>query len=158
MGQIRTARPIDLNSFPGSTFSVDDTPPIAQCQETQIAAPTVSTTVGLYTITKAAAFAGINLAGKKVTVSGSLADDGTYNIISNTDDVLITDHAFQTTESTATATCHDDGQAYLTRDSNSFARYAESQSAAYTFANRRLYTDIADPPMNDACTDTWSPA
>lgn len=157
MSQLRLAKETDLRSFPGCHAVVIDTPPITQCQETQIVAPTVDTTSGEYTVTKAGAFAGIDLAGKKVTITLSTADDGTYNIISNTDDVLTTDHEFTTTESIATATCHDDAQAYLTRNEASFVRFVQSLGNAHTTLNGQLYTDVETGPLAAACSDTYNP-
>ena len=157
MGHLRLASAQDLDDFPGCASVVEDSPPIAQCQEAQIVAATVDIVNTEYTVTKVGAFAGINLAGKKVTISLSTTDDGTYNILSNTDDVLVTDHAFTTTEAIATATCHDDAQAYLTRDEASFARFVEDLGNAHTTVNGQLYTDVATGPLAAACSDTYSP-
>ena len=157
MSQLRLAKQIDLQAFPGCLSVVDDTPPIAQCQETEIIALTCDTVNGEYTVTKAAAFAGIDLAGKEVVITNSTTDDGTYTIVSNTDDVLITDHQFTTTEALATATCHDAAQAYLTRNEASFARFVEDLGNAHTTINGQLYTDVATGPLANACSDTYSP-
>ncbi|MBA7701203.1 hypothetical protein ES703_109936 [subsurface metagenome] len=157
MSQLRLAKETDLRSFPGCHSVVVDTPPIAQCQETEIVAPTADTVNGQYTVEKTGAFAGIDLAGKEVVITNSTADDGTYTIISNTDDVLTTDHQFATTESLATATCHDAGQAYLTRNEASFVRFVESLGNAHTFLNGQLYTDVATGPLSAACSDTYEP-
>lgn len=157
MAQLRLAKTIDKEDFPGCESVVNDTPPIAQCQEAQIVAATMTTVSGQYTVTKVGAFAGVDLAGKKVTISGSSTDDGTYSILSNTDDVLTTDHSFTTSESIGTATCHDTGQAYLTRNQNSFIRFVENLGNAHTTLNGQLYTDVATGPLANACTDTYSP-
>ena len=157
MSQLRLAKATDLEDFPGCESVVNDTPPEAQCQETQIVAATVDIVNGQVTVTKVGAFVGIDLAGKKVTISLSTSDDGTYNILSNTDDVLITDHEFGTTEAIATATCHDDGQAYLTRNESSFIRFTENLGNAHTTVNGQLYTDVATGPLAAACSDTYSP-
>jgi len=157
MSQIRTTKTGDIGAFPGSTFVIDDTPPISQCQEAQISEANCTVAFELYTITKAAAFAGIDLTGKQVTVTDTMFDNGTFNIISNTDDVLTTDHLFGSTDYTTTITVQDPGQAYLTRNESSFVRYIESQSKAHTTKGGQVYTDIPDPPMNGACSDTWGP-
>ena len=135
MSQLRLAKTMDLIAFPGCLSVVDNTPPIAQCQETEIVAATCDTVNGEYTMTKAGAFVGIDLAGKEVVVTNSTTDDGTYTIVSNTDDVLVTDHQFTTTEALATATCHDAAQAYLTRSEHSFVRFVEDLGNAFTFLN-----------------------
>ena len=157
MGQLRLARAQDLDDFPGCLSVVDNTPPIAQCQETEIVAATASTVSGEYTVEKVGAFVGIDLAGKEVVITLSTSDDGTYTILSNTDDVLTTDHQFATTEAIATATCHDAAQAYLTRSESSFIRFAENLGNAHTTINGQLYTDVATGPLANACSDTYSP-
>ncbi|MBA7716325.1 hypothetical protein ES703_125395 [subsurface metagenome] len=106
---------------------------------------------------KVGAFVGIDLAGKEVVVTNSSTDDGTYTIVSNTDDVIVTDHQFTTTEALATATCHDAGQAYLTRNESSFVRFVENLGNAFTFLNGQLYTDVATGPLANACSDTYVP-
>lgn len=157
MSQLRLAKATDLIDFPGSAAVVIDEPPETQCQESEIVAVTCDTTNLEYTLTKAAAFAGIDLAGKEVVVTNSSTDDGTYTIISNTDDVLVTDHQFTTTEALATATVHDAAQAYLRRNVSSFQRFIEDLGNAHTTVNGQLYTDVATGPLADACTDTYSP-
>ncbi len=157
MSQLRLAKETDLRSFPGCHSVINDTPPIAQCQETEIVAATCDTVNGQYTVEKVGAFSGINLAGKEVVISLSTSDDGTYTILSNTDDVITTDHQFATTESIATATCHDAAQAYLTRNESSFIRFVQSLGNAHTTINGQLYTDVETGPLADACSDTYSP-
>ena len=157
MGQLRLAKKTDLEAFPGCLSVVDDTPPEAQCQEAQIVSAAVDTVDQSPNVTKVAAFVGINLAGKSVTIAGSSTDDGTYAILSNTDDVLVTDHTFTTTEGIAGATCHDTGQAYLTRDEASFIRFVENLGNAHSTINGQLYTDVATGPLANACSDTYAP-
>lgn len=157
MSQIRAAKAIDTGAFPGSTFVINNTPPITQCQESQLVVANVDIATAQKTITKIGAFAGINLSGKKVTVAGSTADDGTYEILSNTNDILNTDHTFIFTETFTGITIHDPAQAYLTRNESSFTRFIENEGKAHTTKAGQLYTNLPDPPMNDACTDTWNP-
>ena len=157
MSQLRLAKAIDLEDFPGCAAVVDDSPPIAQCQETEIVALTCDTINGQYTVTKVGAFVGIDLAGKEVVITLSTSDDGTYTILSNTDDTLVTDHQFSETEAFATATCHDAAQAYLTRGESSFIRFIENLGNAHTTINGQLYTDVLTGPLANACSDTYSP-
>ena len=157
MSQIRTAKAGDVGAFPGSTFVVDGSPPIAQCQETQITLAGGLAVPGEYTITKVGLFAGINLAGKKVTLTAPPGDVGTFNILSNTDDVITTDHQMVDGGPVYAGTIHDAAQAYLTRNESSFQRFIEAQAKAHTTKGGQLFTDLADPPMDDACSDTWAP-
>lgn len=157
MSQLRLAKTMDIQAFPGCAAVVDDTPPEAQCQESQVDEVAGSITDGLYTITDVGAFVGLDLAGKKVTVTAPVGEAGTFGIISNTDDVIITDNAFGATDPATAYTCHDTGQAYLTRNENSFVRFIENLGNAFTFLNGQLYTDVATGPLANACTDTYSP-
>lgn len=157
MSQIRTAKAGDVGAFPGSAFVVDDTPPIAQCQETQISEVEGEITNGQYTLTQVGVFAGLDLTGKTVTIAHPVPEIGTYNILSNTDDVITTDHQFGTTNGSTDYTIQDPGQAYLTRNESSFQRFIENQGKAHTTKGGQLFTDLADPPMDDACSDTFNP-
>lgn len=157
MSQIRTAKAADLGAFPGSTFVIDGSPPIAQCQETQITSGGAFGFDGLSTIELFNAFIGIDLTAKQVTITLSNFNDGTYDILSNTDSILTVDYVFQGDDFDFTIAVKDPGQAYLTRNESSFQRFIESKSKAHTTKGGQLYTDLADPPMDDACSDTWSP-
>ncbi len=158
MGQLRLAKATDLSDFPGCLSVVDDTPPVAQCQEAQIDESAGAVATSEPQITDVAAFVGINLAGKKVTVTAPVGDAGTYNVLSNTDDVLITDHDFGEVSAVAAYTVQDDGETFLTRDESSFQRFTEDLGNAHTTVNGQLYTDVANGPLADACSDTYAPA
>lgn len=157
MSQLRLAKATDLQDFPGCAAVVVDTPPEAQCQEAQIDEAAGAVATGSPIITDVAAFAGINLEGKKVTVTAPVGDAGTYNVLSNTDDELTTDHDFGEVSAVAAYTVQDDGQVYLTRNESSFARFVESLGNAHTTINGQLYTDVATGPLADACSDTYDP-
>ncbi len=157
MGQLRLAKQTDLDDFPGCLSVVDDTPPIAQCQEAQIDESAGAVATSEPQITDVAAFVGIDLNGKKVTVTAPVGDAGTYNVLSNTDDVLITDHDFGEVSAVAAYTVHDDGEVFLTRNEASFVRFTENLGNAHTAVNGQLYTDVATGPLADACSDTYSP-
>ena len=157
MGQLRLAKAMEIAAFPGCEAVVDDTPGEAQCQESQVVALTCDTVNLEYNVTKVGAFVGIDLTDKKVTITNSSTDDGEYTIVSNTDDILVTDHQFTTTEALATATCHNAGNAFLTRSESSFIRFIENLGNAHSTLNGQLYTDVATGPLADACTDTYSP-
>lgn len=157
MSQIRIAKAGDLGAFPGSTFVVDDTPPISQCQETQIVATGCQALMDTAIIHKALVGVGIDLTGKKAVVVGTTGDDGTYNVLSNTDGTVTIDHTFTDNELFFTTTIKDAAGAYLTRNQSSFTRFIQNQGNAYTTKGGQLFTDLTDPPMDDACSDTWSP-
>jgi len=157
MAELRTAKPVDTGSFPACSFVIDGTPPIAQCQETEIAGATGTTTAAGSTMTDVGAYAGINLAGKTLQITAPVGNIGDYVVNSNTDDVL----TLATTTPDASAvnvyTVKDTGQTYLTRDEASFIRFIEANGGAFTKVNGQVYTDIASPPLNAACSDTYAP-
>lgn len=157
MGQLRLAKATDLDSFPGCLSIVDNTPPIAQCQEAQISSAVGVIADGPVTITDVGEFVGIDLAGKKVTVTAPVGEAGTYGVISNTDDVITTDHAFGEVSAVCEYSVHDDGEVYLTRNESSFVRFVENLGNAHTQINGQLYTDVATGPLAAACSDTYSP-
>lgn len=148
---------MDLQAFPGCAAVVDDTPPIAQCQEAQINEAAGTIADGEFTITDVGAFAGIDLAGKEVEVTAPVGSVGTYGVVSNTDDVLLTDHQFGEASAVVAYTVQDIGQVYLTRNESSFARFIENLGNAHTTINGQLYTDVLTGPLADACTDTYAP-
>ncbi len=157
MGQLRLAKQTDLGDFPGCLSVVDDTPPVAQCQEAQIDSEVGVIADGPPTITDVGEFAGIDLAGKKVTVTAPVGSAGTYNVLSNTDDILTTDNDFGEVSAVVFYTVHDDGEVFLTRNESSFARFTEDLGNAHTTINGQLYTDVATGPLADACSDTYNP-
>ncbi len=157
MTQLRLAKATDLEDFPGCKSVVVDTPPIAQCQETQLDLATGTIADGPPTITKVGAFVGIDLAGKTVTVTAPPGSVGTFAVLSNTDDVLTTDNDFGEASAIVEFTVQDSGQVYLTRSESSFTRFVENLGNAHTTVNGQLYTDVATGPLADACTDTYSP-
>lgn len=157
MSQLRLAKGTDLETFPGCASVVVDTPPEAQCQEAQIAESLGTIADGPVTLTEATKFVGFDLAGKSVSVTAPVGEIGTYGVVSNTDDVLTTDHAFGEASAVVEYTVHDTGQVYLTRSPASFIRFTENLGNAHTTVNGQLYTDVATGPLAAACSDTYSP-
>ena len=68
MAQLRLAKATDLHSFPGCAAVVNEEPPETECQETEIAGATGTTTLAGDTLTDVGAFVGIDLAGKILTL------------------------------------------------------------------------------------------
>ncbi len=157
MSELRTAKAGDLTAFPGSVFVVDDTPPIAQCQEAQINEAGGSITTGQPTLTKVGAFVGIDLTGKEMSTNLPGPQGGPMQILSNTDDVVTTDYTFITTEGGVGFLINDVGQAYLTRNESSFQRFTENEGKAHTTKGGQLFVDVAAGPMAGACSDTFDP-
>ena len=157
MSQLRLARATDLEDFPGCLSVVNDTPPIAQCQETQIDEATGTIADGPSIITDVGVYVGFDLANKIVSVTAPVGEIGDYGVLSNTDDVLTTDHAFGEASAVVEYTIHDDGEVFLTRNESSFVRFVEDLGKAHTTVNGQLYTDVATGPLANACSDTYVP-
>lgn len=157
MGQIRRSTLMDKKAFPGATFAVNDTPPIAQCEETAIVVSAASITLGLPFLTKVGAFAGIDLTGKRLEVFFPPAGAGVFTILSNTDDVLTASSNMTATHAAANATVQDFAGFYLTRSESSFTRHIERLNKAHTVKGGQLFTDTASPPMAGACSITFNP-
>lgn len=157
MGYINKITTPEVGNFPAAVFEQQGEVPIAQCEETQISEINCSIYSTQIFLIKTAAFTAINLTGKKVTVTNSAADDGTYNILAHDDDMLTTDHEFQNTENAVTIAVHDAGQAYLTRNIKSFADFIHNAGYAYTIKGGKLYTDCPNGTLSPACSNTWNP-
>lgn len=157
MSQLRLAKATDIEDFPGCAAVVNDTPPETQCQEAQIDEAAGSMTTGLNTITDVGAFVGLDLADKKITITAPVGEAGTFDVLSNTDDVLVTSQTFGTTDAAVAYTVHDEAQVYLRRNESSFQRFIENLGNAHTTINGQLYTDVLTGPLAAACSDTYAP-
>ncbi len=157
MSQLRLAKATDLDDYPGCAAVVIDEPQETQCQEAQIDSEVGVIADGPPTITDIGEFVGIDLAGKKVTVTAPAGSAGTYNVLSNTDDVLTTDNNFGEVSAVVFYTVHDNAQVYLRRPPSSFVRFIENLGNAHATINGQLYTDVLTGPLADACSDTYSP-
>ncbi len=157
MGQIRTAKAGDLAAFPSSTFVINDTPPIAQCQETKIVDSNPSWTQTESTITILISLAAIDVVGKQLDIFDSPFDDGNYTVLAQNGQVLTIDHVFAGGAGISDAEIHDQAGPYLTRNESSFQRFIENEGQAHTTKGGQLFTDTPTPPMNAACSDTFDP-
>lgn len=157
MSQIRIAKAVDTAAFPGATFVVDGSPPITQCEETLIADGVPEWTATESTITISISLAAIDVVGSICRIIDSASDNGDWDIIAQNGQILTLDHVFVGLPGIATAVLRETAGAYLTRSQASFQKYIETQSKAHTTKGGQLYTDITDPPINGACSNTWNP-
>ncbi len=157
MSQIRTAKVVDLGAFPGSKFVITDTPPITQCQESLISDPGIQFFLGDNIVFANRDTSDIDLTGKEVTIQNSPSDDGLYNILKHVGTNLTIDHIFIGNSGGALGSYHDVGEVYLTRNQTSFRKFIENEGKAHTTKGGQLYTDLTDPPMDDACSDLFNP-
>ncbi len=148
---------MDKKAFPGSTFVVNDTPPATQCTEDDIILFASITTAGQPFLTQVARFAGIDLAGKNLFLAVPPANAGNYTVISNTDDVLTVTPNFPATDAGNGGFVSDPSEALLTRSVQSFTRFIQANGAAHTSKAGQLFTNLPDPPMDDACTLVFDP-
>lgn len=147
----------DIDTFPGAVFEQVGDVPIAQCEETQIVDAGPVWTISQNTIVFAAAGVDINLIGKIITVANSASDNGDWTIIAQVDNTLTLNHTWIGAAAGADIVIHDTGQAYLTRNSQSFAQFIHDLGYAYTIKGGKLYTDCPNLTLADACTNTWNP-
>lgn len=143
--------------FPSATFAATNEIPSTQCKEPQIVAANATTTQNQTYVNKVGAFSGIDLAGKTVFIQFTIMDDGTYNVLSNTNDRIYIDHTFGLSDADMTATVKDSGQTYLTRNVSSMIRYIQSLGWSYTIKAGILYTNISSGALNPACSTTFAP-
>ncbi len=157
MSELRSAKSGDLRAFPGSKFVIQDTPPITQCQETQIAGDRGFTGGLNNRLRDNEKFVGIDLTGKILTITSPPGNAGDYTVLSNIDRDIFVDTDLTTNSNDNVYTVHDPGQTYLTRNQSSFLRFIAEEDRAYTIKGGVLFTDVPDPPMEDACSDTFAP-
>lgn len=148
----------DMDTFPGAVFEQTGDVPIAQCQETQIDKIGTGNTDGSTAkLTDGAAFTGFDLAGKILSISAPPGNVGDYTVISNDNNILTLASTPPASSGVNSYTVHDTGQAYLTRDINSFAEFIHNAGYAYTIKGGKLYTDCPNLTLADACSTTWNP-
>lgn len=157
MGHLKELNGGDTQEFPGAEYAVAGAVPVAQCEEPLIILSMATYTSGQSIVTKSGAFTGIDLAGKVVEIGLPFGEAGTYAILSNTDDTITIDHTFSASGSDLFGNCKDSGQAYLTRDKESFIRFIQEEGYSYTIKGGQLFTDCPNPPMADACSTVFAP-
>lgn len=158
MGYIKDiANQPKLQTFPSSQYAIAGDVPKFQCRESQITFVNAVIFAGQTLILRVGAFAAIDLTGKKVTVTAPAPDVGLYNVLSNTNDRLFTDHTFIGAGPACAASVHDTGQLFLTRNLPSFQRYIESQARSHTTKGGILYTNTPTVEMQNACSLAFNP-
>ncbi len=157
MSQLRLAKTMDLKSFPGCAAVVVDEPPETQCQETEIAGATGTTTAAGSTMEDTAAYVGIDLTGKTLEITAPVNNVGDYVVLSNTDDIITFVGSTPDASAVNVYTVKDTGQTYLRRNQSSFTRFIENLGGAHSTVNGQLYTDVLTGPLAAACSDTYNP-
>lgn len=158
MGYIRDLQSNpDIQAFPGATYEIDGDVPAAQCQEQRPQGPFYSISIGSPNVVQAGMFAEYDLTGKKIDILSTVSNNGTYNVLSNTDDYVVTDHIFTENDATVSIIVYDTGEVYITRNEASFLRFIQVQGATYTIKGGKIFTNLANPPMEDACTIAFNP-
>ena len=147
----------DPESFPDAKFAAEGDLPITQCEETQSLEMGCTSVGGSAILTKAGAWTGYDLTGKICTIQGVPINNGDYTILSNTDNTLTLHTHLGQTSDLNVATCHDTGQAYLTRNVPSLIRFIENEGYAYTIKGGLLYTNCPNVPLQNACSNLWDP-
>ncbi|MBA7710002.1 hypothetical protein ES703_118929 [subsurface metagenome] len=159
MGSIRRLDSnVDIQAFPGAHFIINDEVPAAQCSEAQIEADDASTinfmSKRLDDIDK---FVGWDLTGKVLTITASVGGNtGDFDINSNDDHSLYLAQD-PGTGNPVTYYVHNGGELILTRNEKSFAQFIHAAGYAYTFKGGRLFTNMPNGLLKEACTILWDP-
>lgn len=159
MGSIRRLdENVDIQSFPGAHFIINDDVPAAQCSEAKIEGDNASTMREPDNLLlNSDKFVGYNLTGKVCTITASVGGNiGDFNIQSNTDGFLIL-ATNPGDGDPVTYHVRDGGELILTRNEKSFAAFIHAAGYAYTFKGGRLFTNMPNGLLKNACTILWDP-
>lgn len=159
MGSIRRLDSnVDIQAFPGARFIINNEVPAAQCSEAKIEGNTAITTSApdndLYDPGK---FTGYILAGKTCHITASVGGNiGDFPIIGNSNN-YIEFNQDPGNGNPVTYYITDGGELVLTRDEASFAAFIHAAGYSYTFKGGRLFTDMPNGQLKNACTILWDP-
>lgn len=159
MGSIRRLdNNVDIQAFPGALFEMAGTVPKPQCTEAQIEGDQANTESDPFPkLIDIGAFVGFNLAGKVCHITASVGGNiGDFDITANMDNSL---DLVQDPGLGFPVTYHitDAGEFELTRDMGSFAKFIHAAGYAYTIKGGKLYTNMPNGLLKDACTILWDP-
>jgi len=157
MGQLRNATSQDRQAFPGSTFAINDSVPVGQCELPVIFDGGITWNIGQSVITMTEPISGMWLVGKALDIILSIADDGSYLIVDQNVQLLTINHVFVGPSGLSVADIFDPGLGWITRNERSFEKFVQSKNQAYTYKSGQLYTDTPDPPMQLACPTVFNP-
>lgn len=149
---------VDIQSFPGAHFVINNDVPAAQCSEAQIEGDDAETrSVPSNRLIDTGAFVGFDLTGKICHITASIGGNtGDFDITSNDDNTLF---LLQNpgTGDPVTYYITDGGELILTRNETSFATFIHAAGYAYTFKGGKLYTNMPSGQLKEACTILFDP-
>ncbi|MBA7685493.1 hypothetical protein ES703_93918 [subsurface metagenome] len=148
----------DIQTFPGANFEATGDIPAPQCSEAQIEGTDASTkVVPEPQLTHIDAFIGWNLAAKICHITASVGGNtGDFTISNNTNHVLYLNQDCGAGDPVAYYIT-DGGELILTRNVKSLAEYIHAAGYAYTFKAGKLYTNMPNGLLKNACTILWDP-
>lgn len=149
---------VDIQSFPGAHFVINNDVPAAQCSEAQIEGDdATTTTLPDRKLVNLGAFVGYDLTGKVCHITASVGGNtGDFDIEANDNNVLeLTQDPG--TGNPVTYYITDGGELILTRNEHSFAAYIHAAGYAYTFKGGKLYTNMPSGQLKEACTILFDP-
>ncbi|MBA7687105.1 hypothetical protein ES703_95565 [subsurface metagenome] len=159
MGSIRRLDSnVDIQAFPGAHFIINNDIPKAQCTEAQIEGDTAETfDSNPDTLVHPFKFTGFNLTGKVCHITASVGGEtGDFAIITNTNSEL-TFGVHVGAGNPVTYHVTDAGEFELTRNEKSFAAFIHAAGYAYTFKGGKLFTNMPNGLLKEACTLLWNP-
>lgn len=147
----------DTQAFPGAKFELAGEPPAPQCSEAKIESETGRTAGMVKFLTDEGKFTGFDLTGKVCHITASVGGNtGDFDIADNDDDTL---HFVQDPGSGEPVTYHitNGGELILTRNTPSFAKFIHAAGYAYTVKGGKLYTNMPNGQIKNACTILFDP-
>ncbi|MBA7689073.1 hypothetical protein ES703_97568 [subsurface metagenome] len=158
MGHLKDiANQSKIQSFPSATFEIEGEPPASQCAEAKIESTIGDPVPGTGNLTDVGRFTGFNLAGKKITVLAPPIEVGTYDIVFNTNDNILTTNTWTVDGPVVSYYVHNGGSLILTRDLQSFAQFIIAAGYSYTIKGGKLYTNIPSVNLQPACSILFDP-
>ncbi|MBA7695240.1 hypothetical protein ES703_103862 [subsurface metagenome] len=159
MGYIRRLDSnVDIQAFPGAHFEIAGEVPAPQCSEAKIEGDDARTTlVPAKRLHDIGAFVGWDLTDKVCHITASVGGNtGDFDIEWNSDDTLaITQNPGAGDPVSYFIT--NGGELILTRNIPSFAKFIHAAGYAYTIKGGKLYTDMPNGQLKDACTILFDP-
>ncbi|MBA7658244.1 hypothetical protein ES703_66193 [subsurface metagenome] len=158
MGYIRRLDSnVDIQAFPGANFELTGDIPAPQCSEAKIEADDGVTYASTDSLNDPGKFTGYDLSDKICTITASVGGNtGDFTIFANTDNSL----TFFTDPGDGDPVeyyIHDGGSLILTRNAKSFAEFIHAAGYAYTIKGGKLYTNMPNGLLKNACTILFDP-
>jgi len=148
----------DPQTFPAAKFEAVGEIPAAQCSEAKIESTAGSTiNMPFLRLLESGKFTGYNLVGKVAhIISNPGGNTGNFDITANSNDSCTLTQDPGCGAPTAYYISNG-GELIDTQNASSLAAFVSAAGYAYTIKGGRLYTDMPDAQLQNACTILWNP-